>query len=209
LKGNAKTPAGIKGFNFKPVVKAVNLTTEGTLSGEVFDAETEALLPGISVWIEQDETQIASASTNGEGYYAITGITAGFYDVIAGSDEFYNDTVEGVQIVEGNLTVQDFILTPITGTLEGEVKDLDADTLLPGAGVWIEQEEIMIDSVSTNEEGYYTIPGIRIGFYDVIATLEGFVNDTIEDVEIVDGTITVDFALVKEEEEESTTSTED
>jgi hypothetical protein len=207
LKGNANTPAGIKGFNFKPVVKAVNNTTEGTLAGEVFDADTDALLPGVSVWIEQDETEIASASTDELGYYAILGITAGFYDVIAGSDGFYNDTVEGVQIVEGNLTVQDFVLTPITGMLEGVVKDLDADTLLPGATVWIEQEEIKIDSALTDEEGYYSIPGIRVGIYDVIASIENFVNDTVKGVEIVEGNLTVDFALAIEEE--TTTSTED
>jgi len=207
LKGNANTPAGIKGFNFKPVVKAVNNTTEGTLAGEVFDADTDALLPGVSVWIEQDETEIASASTDELGYYAILGITAGFYDVIAGSDGFYNDTVEGVQIVEGNLTVQDFVLTPITGMLEGVVKDLDADTLLPGATVWIEQEEIKIDSALTDEEGYYSIPGIRVGIYDVIASIENFVNDTVKGVEIVEGNLTVDFALAIEEE--TTTSTND
>ena len=207
LKGNANTPAGIKGFNFKPVVKAVNNTTEGTLAGEVFDADTDALLPGVSVWIEQDETEIASASTDELGYYAIPGITAGFYDVIAGSDGFYNDTVEGVQIVEGNLTVQDFVLTPITGMLEGVVKDLVADTLLPVATVWIEQEEIKIDSALTDEEGYYSIPGIRVGIYDVIASIENFVNDTVKGVEIVEGNLTVDFALAIEEK--TTTSTED
>jgi len=206
LKGNANTPAGIKGFNFKPVVKAVNNTTEGTLAGEVFDAETDDLIPGITVWIEEAETVIYSASTDELGYYAIPGITAGSYDVIAGSDAFFNDTVLGVQIVEGNLTVQNFALTPITGMLEGLVKDLDADTLLPGAAVWIELEEIMIDSVSTNEEGYYSMPGIRIGTYDVIAALDGFVNDTLEGVEIIDGDITVDFALVVEEE--TTTSSD-
>ena len=207
LKGNANTPAGIKGFNFKPVVKAVNNTTEGTLAGEVFDANTEALLPGVSVWIEQDETEVASTSTDELGYYAIPGITAGFYDAIAALDGFYNDTVEGVQIVEGNLTVQDFILTPITGTLEGVVKDLAADTLLPGTKVWIEQEEIKIDSALTDEEGYYSIPGIRVGIYDVIASIENFVNDTVKGVEIVEGNLTVDFALAIEEE--TTTSTED
>jgi hypothetical protein len=111
LKGNANTPAGIKGFNFKPVVKALNKTTEGTLEGEVFDADTDALLPGVSVWIEQEKSLIASASTDEQGFYSIPGIAAGFYEVIAASDGFYNDTVEGVEIVEGNLTVQDFILT--------------------------------------------------------------------------------------------------
>jgi len=207
LKGNANTPAGIKGFNFKPVVKAVNNTTEGTLAGEVFDADTDALLPGVSVWIEQDETEIASASTDEQGYYAIPGITAGFYDVIAALDGFYNDTVEGVEIVEGNLTVQDLALTPITGMLEGVVEDLDADTLLPGATVWIEHEEIEIASALTDEEGYYSIPGIRVGIYDVIASIENFVNDTVEGVEIVEGILTVDFALAIEEE--TSTSTEE
>jgi hypothetical protein len=205
LKGNANTPAGIKGFNFKPVVKAVNNTTEGTLAGEVFDADIDALLPGVSVWIEQDETEIASASTNELGYYAIPGITAGFFDVIAALDGFYNDTVEGVEIVEGNLTVQDLALTPITGMLEGVVKDLDAATLLPGATVWIEQDETEIASASTNELGYYAIPGIRVGIYDVIASIEDFVNDTVKGVEIVEGDLTVDFALAKEKE--TTTST--
>ena len=143
LKGNANTPAGIKGFNFKPVVKAVNNTTEGTIEGEVFDADTDDLLPEVSVWIEQDGTEKASASTDEAGYYAILGVPAGFYDVIAALDGFYNDTVEGVEIVEGNLTVQDLALTPITGMLEGVVKDLDADALLPGASVWIEQDEIV------------------------------------------------------------------
>lgn len=199
LKGNANTPAGIKGFNFKPVVKAVNKTIEGTLAGEVFDADNDALLHGASVWIEQEEILIASASTNELGYYALPGITAGFYDVIASLEGFYNDTVEGVEIVEGNLTIQNLALTPITGMLEGAVKDVAADTLLPGTKVWIEQEEIKIDSALTDENGYYSIPGIRVGIYDVIASIENFVSDTVEAVEIVEGSLTVDFALAVEE----------
>ena len=91
--------------------------------------------------------------------------------------------------------------------LEGVVEDLDADTLLPGATVWIEQEGIEIASALTDEEGYYSIPGIRVGIYDVIASIENFVNDTVEGVEIVEGNLTVDFALAIEEE--TSTSTED
>jgi len=208
LKGNANTPAGIKGFNFKPVVKALNKTTDGTLEGEVFDAENDALLPDVSVWIEQDETVMGTTSSDELGYYSLSGISAGLYDVIAELDGYYGDTVEGVVIAEGNLTIQDLVLTPITGMLEGVVKDLDADTLLPGATVWIEQEEIEIASALTDEEGYYSIPGIRLGFYDVIASIEGFVNDTIEGVEILEGSLTVDIALVAEEAEEGSEGTE-
>jgi hypothetical protein len=144
---------------------------------------------------------MASTASDELGYYSMSGITAGVYDVIGELDGYYNDTVEGVQIVEGNLTIQDLVLTPITGMLEGVVKDLDADTPLPDATVWIEQEETEIASASTDEEGYYSIPGIRLGVYDVIASMEGFVNDTIEDVEIVEGSLTVDFALAAEAED--------
>ena len=83
--------------------------------------------------------------------------------------------------------------------LEGIVEDMDADTLLPGAIVWIELEGIEIASDTTDEEGYYSIPGIRVGLYDVIASMENFVNDTAKGVEIVEGSLTVDFALVTEE----------
>jgi len=111
LKGNMDTPAGIKGFNFKPVIKAVNNTVEGTLEGVVTDADADTLLPGVSVWIEQEESGIASDITDGEGNYSMTGVPAGPYKVIASLEGFYNDTVEGVEIVEGNLTVQDLALT--------------------------------------------------------------------------------------------------
>lgn len=195
LKGNANTPAGIKGFNFKPVVKVINNTTAGTLAGEVTDAETEELLPGATVWVEPVVAGIESGTTDELGYYSIDSIPAGTYDVIASLEGFYNDTAKAVEIIEGNLTLQDFALTPITGTLEGVVKDLEADTLLPEALVKIEKDDIEIASVLTDENGFYSIPDIRIGFYDVIASIEGFVNDTVENVEIIDGTVTLDFAL--------------
>jgi len=111
LKGNMDTPAGIKGFNFKPVIKAVNNTVDGTLEGVVTDADADTLLQGASVWIEQDGSEKSSTLTDGDGYYAMGGVPAGFYNVIASLEGFYNDTVEGVEIVEGNLTVQDLALT--------------------------------------------------------------------------------------------------
>ena len=190
------TPAGIKGFNFKPVIKAVNNTVDGTLEGVITDADADTLLQGASVWIEQDESEKASTLTDGDGYYAMGGVPAGFYNVIAALEGFYNDTVEGVEIVEGNLTVQDLALTAITGDLEGTVVDFDADTLLPGATVWIEQDENEIASALTDGDGYYSLPGIPVGIYNVIAALDGFDNDTVEGVEILEGNLTVqDLAL--------------
>jgi len=115
LKGNYKTPAGIKGFNFKPVIRAVNMTTTGTIEGVVDYSDT--LQKDVSVWIELD-TVITSAFTDTVGYYAMPGIPAGFYTVSAAKEGFDTIAVEGVEIVAGNLTVQNFTLTPAGDTEE-------------------------------------------------------------------------------------------
>ena len=73
------SPAGIKGFNFKPVIRAVKAST--------------------------------SATTDDAGYYAMTGISAELYRLSATLAEFDTVTYEGVELVEGNLTVQNFTLT--------------------------------------------------------------------------------------------------
>ena len=109
LKGNHRTPAGIKGFNFKPVIRAVNATSSGSIEGVVDYADT--LQKDVSVWISQD-TVITSAFTDTTGYYAMPGIPAGLYSVSAAKEGFDTISVEGVEIVAGNLTVQNFTLTP-------------------------------------------------------------------------------------------------
>ena len=110
LKGNPKSPAGIKGFNFKPVIRAVNITTAGSVEGLVTD-DASVLLEEATVWLIQDTDTITTASTE-EGYYAMLGIPAGLYTMSATKEGFDTINVEGVEIVAGNLTVQDFTLTP-------------------------------------------------------------------------------------------------
>lgn len=110
LKGNTNSPAGIKGFNFKPVIRAVNNTEAGTVAGLVINSDTA--IHNASVWIEQEEV-ITTAYTNEEGYYAIPGLPAGLYSLSASFEGFDTVTVDGLEVVAGNLTVQDFTLTPI------------------------------------------------------------------------------------------------
>lgn len=110
LKGNTNSPAGIKGFNFKPVIRAVNNTEAGTVAGLVINSDTA--IHNASVWIEQEEV-ITTAYTNEEGYYAIPGLPAGLYNLSASFEGFDTVTVDGLEVVAGNLTVQDFTLTPI------------------------------------------------------------------------------------------------
>jgi len=115
LKGNASSPAGIRGFNFKPVIRAVNNTTAGIVEGVVINSDTA--IHNATVWIEQDEV-ITTTYADEEGYFVIPGLPAGFYTLSATFTGFDTVTVEGLEIVEGNRTVQDFTLTLLEDTPE-------------------------------------------------------------------------------------------
>lgn len=110
LQGNINTPAGIKGFIFKPVIRAVNNTKAGIVEGVVMDTAS-VYLENARVWIELEEDTLISY-TDELGYYAIGGIPSGSYIMGASLDSFNTATVTDVNILEGNLTVQDFILEP-------------------------------------------------------------------------------------------------
>jgi hypothetical protein len=110
LKGNMDTPAGIKGFNFKPVIRAVNISTAGRIEGIVTDT-SNVQLENAHVWIEQDSV-VASAFTDSLGYYAIIGIPAGIYSLYATGESFDTVAYHGIEVVAANLTIQNFILTP-------------------------------------------------------------------------------------------------
>lgn len=109
MKGNAFTPAGIKGFNFKPVVRVINSSTTGRVEGEVVDTLSNPV-KNASVWIEKD-TVFASTFSDTTGYYNIIGIPSGMYRIFCTAQDF--DTVfSDLVIIEGNRTTRNFKLTP-------------------------------------------------------------------------------------------------
>ena len=111
-KGNINTPAGVNGFNFKPVIKASNLSTVGTLAGNVSSIEEEVTiaLEGTQISVFAADTLNTSSFTDVDGNYAILGLDAGMYEVVAELDGYLaSDTLE-VQIDAANVTTQDFIL---------------------------------------------------------------------------------------------------
>ncbi|WP_108246187.1 DUF4382 domain-containing protein [Muricauda brasiliensis] len=111
-KGNISTAAEISGFNFKPVIKASNLSTAGTLSGNVstVEEETQIGLFGAQVSVFAADTLNTTSFTDPDGNYAILGLEAGTYEVVSEFDGFIaSDTIE-VQINAANVTTQDFIL---------------------------------------------------------------------------------------------------
>ena len=110
LKGNMNTPAGIRGFNFKPVVRAINNTSAGTVQGIVTDKESVAIKDA-SVWIESADTVLAIAYSDTNGFYALPGIPIGSYPIYAAKEK-YDTVTSNIEVKAANLTIQDFVLTP-------------------------------------------------------------------------------------------------
>lgn len=119
-KGNINTPAGINGFNFKPVIKASNLSTAGTLAGNASTVEEEmsVALEGVQISVFAADTLNTTSFTDVDGNYAILGLDAGFYEVVAELDGYLASDTLDVQIDAANITTQDFVLDvdPDAGT---------------------------------------------------------------------------------------------
>ncbi len=111
-KGNTKTVDGINGFNFKPVIKASNMSTSGTLSGLVTTIQQDSIiaLEGAQISIFSADTLNTTAFSDMEGKYSIMGLTAGSYRSVAEKEGFISSDTLDITITAGNKTVQDFSL---------------------------------------------------------------------------------------------------
>ena len=111
-KGNTNDVSGITGFNFKPVIKASNISVSGALSGTVSTPIDEITtdLKGAQIAIMAADTLNTTTFTDASGQYMVQGLSGGSYKVIAELDGYQTKSVEEVAIVAGNETTQDFDL---------------------------------------------------------------------------------------------------
>jgi len=106
LQGNIDSPAGIKGFIFTPVIKASNLSTTGSLFGNITDTES-VVIDGAQVAIIAADTVYTTSFADENGDYTIIGVDAGTYNIEYSKEGYQTTTIENVGIVAGNATNQD------------------------------------------------------------------------------------------------------
>ncbi|WP_047414950.1 DUF4382 domain-containing protein [Cellulophaga sp. Hel_I_12] len=104
--------ANINGFNFKPVIKASNLSTAGTLMGIITEKKGDVLvgLEGAQVAVFIADTLNTTTFSGVDGGYMIMGLNAGSYTVAVEKEAYKAQTIEEIQIIAANKTVQDFEL---------------------------------------------------------------------------------------------------
>lgn len=131
-KGNYNAKKGInniKGFNFKPVVRAVNTAVSGKIYGLVTELEGE-VIKNAFVYLLSDEDTITSAKTDKNGYYAITGIPEGSYSLTCVKEDYEDKSVGDVEIVAGSESEFNFELVKVEETEENteETNDNSEET---------------------------------------------------------------------------------
>jgi len=111
-KGNIDKVEGINGFNFKPVIKASNMSTSGTLAGNVGSVAEEMVLvlEGAQISLFAADTLNTTAFSGVDGNYTVMGLGAGNYKVLAEKEGYVSSDTLDIEIVAGNKTVQDFVL---------------------------------------------------------------------------------------------------
>ncbi|MDX8338287.1 DUF4382 domain-containing protein [Draconibacterium sp. IB214405] len=107
----------LNGFNFKPVVRCVLLDRAGRIEGMVSDTSNVALEnSSVKLWMELNDVDadslLTSAFTDEMGQYKLIGIPEGQYYMTAEIDSFITDTIWNVDVLKGESTQIDFVLTP-------------------------------------------------------------------------------------------------
>lgn len=110
VKGNANSKAGIKGFNFKPVIRAVSQAQCARVQGTVTDGENNPIEQAL-VEIMQGDSILTSSFSEADGSYAMIGIPEGFYSMKCNKEGYTDVAVDDVEVIAKKKTIQDFVLT--------------------------------------------------------------------------------------------------
>ncbi|MEN8117475.1 MAG: DUF4382 domain-containing protein [Bacteroidota bacterium] len=108
---------GIKGFMFKPVIRAVSLTSETgqSTTGEVFGTvvdTSDVKIENANLYLTSGQDTIATAKTSEEGLYRIIGVPGGDYSLSC-EKEGYESGQADVTVTVGDETEQNFTLTKL------------------------------------------------------------------------------------------------
>ena len=110
VKGNPKNKHGIKGFMFKPVIRAVNNSLAGKIQGTVKNIEDELIQDAYITLFNETDT-VTTAISNKDGYYAIIGLPQGNYQINCGHDDYLISETFDVEVIEEEVTQRNFVLT--------------------------------------------------------------------------------------------------
>jgi uncharacterized repeat protein (TIGR02059 family) len=97
------------GFIFKPVIRAVNNSIAGRIEGIVTD-NSQVGIENATVTLLNGTTVTSTALTDVTGHYAFTALPPATYSLAATKENYETVNVDGIVVVAGNKTTQNFVL---------------------------------------------------------------------------------------------------
>lgn len=187
--GDEVTVTAIYDVNGEEVTTSLTVTIteyQGTLKGQVFDADTEDTIEGATVEITAEDGSIITVQTNSNGEYE-TDIAVGTHVVKATADGYIAES-ETVNITADETTTSDLNLYLISeeyageGTASGTITDALTGEGVPNVEISVVKGKNnssgeVIDTITTDDAGYYSVelPG---GNYTLLLSAEGYVSTT-------------------------------
>ena len=120
-----------------------------------------------------------TAQTNAEGFYRITRLPTGFYNVSATAPGFGEATVEQVEVKSGTVTENVNLALPAApGSLSGTVTVLATGAAIPNATIEAVAGGQVTGTATTDADGHYEIAEIAAGTHQVTASAPGYGSAT-------------------------------
>ena len=169
----------------KPVLYASAEVSSGIIEGMVEPSDVPSM---VYVLVDDmgtpgtDDDFVISANTDETGAFALWGVPAGTYDVIAiplDSESFYTEGAAlGVSVVNGEITTiaNAIQLALKPGSITGKVTGL-ADNVVATASIMVDGNAITDD---TDETGVFLLENIPVGTYTMTISAPGYVSQEVE-----------------------------
>ncbi len=144
----------------------------GTISGTVSDGVTGRAISGATV-----ADGGLSATTDANGNYTLTKVTEGTQNLTATASDYAPQSAT-VLVGPGAAVSQSFALTPLPGSITGQVTDASTATPVSGALVSYTAGGTTY-SATTDGNGMYVLSGVVEGTYSVTASGTGYASQTL------------------------------
>ncbi|WP_169907692.1 carboxypeptidase regulatory-like domain-containing protein [Priestia abyssalis] len=151
-----------------------------TIRGQVTDAATGLPIQqaGVVTVIQGTGIIVASAQTDQNGQYVLTGLALGSYNVVFSAPEYVTQTVP-VILASGEVEVVNTALVGNPAQINGTVRNAATGAVLPNALIRVfDLQGSLIGGTLTDMNGQYTISGLAQGTYSVTALAEGHASQT-------------------------------
>ncbi|WP_179107331.1 carboxypeptidase regulatory-like domain-containing protein [Sediminibacillus massiliensis] len=167
---------------------------QGSITGTVSDDDNQSPISDAVIQvINAQNIVVATATTDASGEYTVEQLYPGSYSLVFTANGYSNQTL-GAIVASNSTTVVNANLSRLAGALTGNVQSSGGDPI-SGAQVSVYQNNILVITALTDNNGDYLITGLAPGTYTAVISAAGHSTHTAAAVITNGETTTVNASL--------------